>query len=295
MNSFDPLTHSLNSSLPLFDTMAIVGVGLIGGSVGLAAKKRGIVERIIGIDPDAQALALALERGVIDFGTQSLEEGVREADLILLATPVSVTVSLLPVLLSLAPPGALITDVGSVKSEIVQKGKEVFGERFVGGHPMAGSEKSGVQASIEDLFRGKPWAIVRETEFDASTDPYAQRLAEFVAALSATPVFLDSTLHDKTIATVSHLPHVLAYAFAGSAQKGLPSETLWRLAGSSFRDFTRIAHADPELWAGILLANRDALLDTLTDFEASLKGLREALEAGDLTTLQEQIEKRRLL
>lgn len=292
MNSSDLLTPPQPF---LFNTMAIVGVGLIGGSVGLAAKKQGLVERIIGVDPDVEALALAKRRGVIDFGTQSLEEGVREANLVLLATPVSVTVSLLPVLLSLVLSDALITDVGSVKSEIVQMGGEVFGRRFVGGHPMAGSEKNGVEASSESLFAGKPWAIVRGTEFDPDTDPYAQHLAEFVTALGATPVFLDSTLHDKTVATVSHLPHVLAYAFAGSAQKGLPSETLWKLAGSSFRDFTRIAHADPELWTGILLANRDALLDTLTDFETSLKGLREALESGNLEILQEEIEKRRLL
>ncbi len=281
------------SPLPLFGTLAIVGVGLMGGSVGLAVKKRGLAGRVVGIDSDPAMLRLAEAREAVDTGTISLQDGVKEADFVILATPISVSAVLLPILVPLLLETALVTDVGSAKGEIVEAGERLLGARFIGGHPMAGSEKSGVGASRADLFAGRPWAVVRDAEV-SEPDVSSQRLAKFAAALEAVPVFLNSSLHDKTVAIVSHLPHVLAYAFTGAAQKALPPNLLWKLAGSSFRDFTRIAYADPDLWAGIFLANRDALLQTLDGFEASLGGLRKALQQGEFESLKAAIELRQL-
>ena len=185
------------------------------------AAKRACNARVIGIDRAPDALQQAKGLGAIDDAAE-LASGVQEADCIVLAAPVGVVVDLMQAMAPHVRPDALITDLGSVKGRIVEAGAKIFGPHFVGGHPMAGSEKSGVGAAKADLFAGAAWAIVRAVPFDLTADPFAARLAALAQALGAIPLVLDAPQHDEIAALVSHLPHLLSFAFARTV-RGLAS------------------------------------------------------------------------
>jgi cyclohexadieny/prephenate dehydrogenase len=265
---------------PVFQRIAVVGLGLLGGSVGLAAKARGAAATVIGATRSQDARARALRAGAVDEVREPVD-AVRGADLVVLATPVyamqDVAVALRPGLSD----GAIVTDVGSVKGVVSERlpGSLPEGVAWVGSHPMAGSHERGIEAARADLFEGAVCVVTAAGDAAA-----AERVADFWRALGARVIARDPARHDAEVAWTSHLPHLLAFAFA-RALEAAPAG--WRdVVGSGFRDFTRIAHSDGELWSDILTANRKALAAPLEAFGDSLQELARALEAGDADALE---------
>jgi cyclohexadieny/prephenate dehydrogenase len=259
----------------LFDQITVVGVGLIGGSVGLAAKARHLVRRVVGTGRDPANLAKATELGAIDAGTTDLAAAVRESDLIVVCTPVD---RIADVILRAAPhcrPGALFTDGGSTKAGIVRAlgGSLPNSLSFVPAHPLAGSEKNGVDHAKSDLFDGRMTIL---TPISGTEPTTVERVCEFWLGLGSRVVRMSPDQHDEALAATSHLPHAVAAGVAGFT----PPEFLAFTAGG-FRDVTRIAGGDPELWTAIFQTNRGAVLAALSRFTDRLDEFRRLLEAGD--------------
>jgi prephenate dehydrogenase len=264
--------------------LAIVGVGLLGGSVAKAARLGGLARRIVGIGRDAGRLRPALDDGTLDLAVTDLDAGVREADFILLAAPVLTIEGLLERVWRAAPDGALITDVGSTKRNIVRAAERLAATRslsFVGSHPLAGSEQAGYRVARADLFRG---ATVVVTPTEATELGALKKTTEFWEALGARVSSLDPDTHDRTVAAISHLPHLIACALVDGAARVEPSAL--ELAARGFRDTTRIAAGDPDMWTEIFLANRDALSATLEAFREALADLQRAIDAGQADALR---------
>jgi len=267
----------------LIRRLAIVGVGLLGGSVARAARARAVAGEIVGIGRDRARLAAALGDGALDHATTDLSQGVADADLVVLGATVAANEALLARVWSAAAEGAVVTDVGSTKRSIVRASERLGATRplaFVGSHPMAGSERSGYAASRADLFDG---ALVIVTPTDA-TDPRAVKgVTAFWEALGARVTALDPVTHDRGVAAISHLPNLVAHALmAAVARDG--AEAL-PLAARGFRDTTRIAASDPAMWTDIFLDNRDALLPRVAEFRRALEALETLIRAGDKAAL----------
>ena len=281
-DDFSPLSGaSIAPSTPLFACVTIIGVGMMGGSLGMAIRAAGVAGRIIGVDTRADILERAEALGVIDEGTTDLQKGVADADCVLLAAPVKIIPLLLEALVPFVRPDALLSDIGSAKRHIVTAGERHFGAQFVGGHPMAGSPQGGVEAALPDLFRGAAWAIVRSEMPDlseSSRDIWAAKLQTLAQALGARPVVLDSARHDTLVALVSHLPHVLSFAFADLMADSDAPDLAERLAGSSYRDMLRVSGSDRAFWQDIFQENRDAVLQAITQYEAHLRRLKQEIE-----------------
>ena len=263
-------------------SVAIVGVGLIGGSLGLALRERGAARRVVAIDRDAETCRIALARGAADAATDDLAGGIAGAELVVLATPVGVTLGLLPrVAAELAARlNVIVTDVGSVKGVVARAGASAFPQGgFVAGHPMAGSERSGVAAAAPDLFAGATWAL---TPTETTSPGDVARVAGLARAVGALPLLLDPEAHDAAVAVTSHLPHVLAYALGAVADEAARANPrLFDLAAGSFASATRVAASPPEMWQGIASQNRAALARALRAYVAELEAVRVALESGD--------------
>ena len=271
----------LRLQAPVFARAVIVGVGMMGGSLGLALRNRGVARTVVGVDLDAAGLARARARGAIDEGVTDLAAGVANADVVILAAPVGVIPMLLQSLVPLVRPDALITDIGSAKRHIVTVGEAWLGPRFVGGHPMAGSPQGGIDAALPDLFRGAAWAVVRSQMPDEDSDPFVRQAANLARGLGARPILLDSAAHDQTVALVSHLPHVLSFAFADMVADSADPALARRMAGSSFHDMLRVSTSDRAFWRDIFTANRQEVLATLDLYEARLRQVRSALVDGE--------------
>ena len=271
------------SHFPLqFGTVAIVGVGLIGGSLGMALKARRLADRVIGIGRSQERLDTAVALGAIDIGVTDLSEGLSEADVIVLCTTVGHIIQTLAETLALAKPGAVVTDVGSTKGSIVMAAQG--NSRFVGGHPMAGSEQTGVEAATPYLFEEATWAITPS----AATDPDALHTVEMLAReVGATTLTLSPEAHDAMLAVTSHLPHVLASALMRQAlrTRGVYAETD-KLTAGSFADATRVAASSPDLWRDVCLSNREAILAALLGFRTELDLLEAAVGAGNATAVE---------
>jgi len=257
----------------LFDEIAIIGVGLIGGSVGLAAKAKGVARTVVGMGRDAANLDKARQLGAIDRGTTDLPEAVRKADLIVVCTPADRIAS---TILKAAPHcqrNAIFTDGGSTKEQIVLALKKAptAGLVYVPAHPLAGSEKNGVENARADLFEGRLTILTPTNTTDAAA---LERVDAFWRSLGSRVTHLDPGKHDRVLAGTSHLPHAVASALAGT----IPMEWLQYSAGG-LRDTTRVAGGDPELWAAILLENNPATRLALDAFRVRLDELRELLEA----------------
>ena len=257
------------------ERLAVVGLGLLGGSVALAAKRRGAARSVVGATRSAGARSEALAAGTVDAVAPLAEVG-RDADLVVLATPVGAMAGSLRVLAPGLAAGALVTDVGSVKAPLVETlpGLLPPGCHYVGAHPMAGSHHRGLAHARADLFEDSVCVVTEAADAAAG-----ERVVGFWEVLGARVVRRSAALHDAEVAWVSHLPHLLAFAFAGSLAAAPPASA--ELAGAGFRDFTRIARSDAELWADILTANRKALAAPLGAASAVLEELARALEAGD--------------
>lgn len=263
-----------------FETLTIVGVGLIGGSIGLAAKQAGAARRVVGVGRDERTLARTVASGAIDSATTSLTEGVSHADLVIICTPVDRIAADVLTAAHAVPPKAVITDAGSTKGNIL---RQLHGQlppgraHFVGSHPLAGSEKKGAANARADLFTDR-LVVVTPAE---DTDPEATAFVEhFWHALGARVMRMDPFEHDRALAVTSHLPHAAASALAAVT----PLEWLALTAGG-FRDSTRIAAGDPELWAAIFEANREAVLAATDHFLERITAFRVAVADGDHAAL----------
>jgi prephenate dehydrogenase len=260
-------------------TLAIVGVGLIGGSIGLAAKRRGVAQRVLGAGRQRDSLDRALAAGAIDEGSLDLAAVVHRAEIAVFCTPVQ---RIAEQVLSVAPgcaAGTLLTDAASTKASIIRdiEGLLPDGVDFVGSHPLAGSEKRGPEFADANLFQGR-LTVVTQTPH---TDPASlERTAAFWRALGSRVRVMDPDAHDRALALTSHLPHLVASALAGI----LPREW-YDLTATGFRDTTRVAAGDPALWTGILAQNRAAVLDNLMQLRERLNVFQEALEARDAAAI----------
>jgi prephenate dehydrogenase len=255
--------------------VAIVGLGLIGGSLGLAAAARG--DAVTAYDADPDALAAGVERGAAGSAAGSLEEALDGAELAFVCGPVAQLPELVGRALAAAPDGCTVSDVGSTKARLV---RAVDGHpRFVGGHPVCGSEARGVANARADLFDGATWFLTP----GAGTDPASHRRVHgFVTGLGARPVAIDAEAHDRLVAITSHLPHAVANALANQAGAGkVDGHDPLAAAGGSFRDMTRVAGANPRIWVDIFLDNRQALVDGLREHGRRLDELVRALERDD--------------
>jgi len=266
-----------------FGTVAIVGVGLIGGSLGMALKRRRLAERVVGIGRSREGLDTAIGLGAIDTGTTDLKESVSDADIVVLCTTVGHILATLPEVLSVIGPKTIVTDVGSTKSVIVAAAQG--DPRFVGGHPMAGSELSGVEAAMPTLFEEATWAITPT----GTTDPEAFSHVEMMARqVGATTLTLAAEAHDTMLAVTSHLPHVLASALMRqAAETQADYRQTQQLSAGSFADATRVAASSPKLWRDVCLTNREAILTSLQGFRGQLDTLEEAVDSSDAERLEE--------
>lgn len=258
----------------LFPTVAILGVGLIGGSLGMAVRRKGLAERVLGIGRSSHTLDLAKRRGAIDEAFTDTIAGVAEADFVVVCTPVERIVDDVCDVATSAATGTLITDAGSTKASIVdQVAHRLPGAHFVGSHPIAGSDKSGVAHASAELFDGRVCVVTPHQE--SRKDDVVQ-VTRFWEALGMQVVSMEPEAHDQALGFTSHVPHVIAAALAGS----LPSEFV-PLTGSGFRDTTRVAAGLPDLWRQILLDNRQAVLAGLDGFLQHLTQLRDAIDQAD--------------
>jgi prephenate dehydrogenase len=255
--------------------LAIVGVGLIGGSIALAARER-LGASVAGFDASEDALRTALERGVLDHAAGSVAEAVAGAEAVFVAVPVGALEGAVGAALVAAGQDCVVTDVGSTKRAVVGAHDD---PRFVGGHPLAGAETAGVQYARADLFEGSAWYL---TPTSGTSGLLYERLYRLLRSLGARPAAIDPQTHDTILATVSHLPHVLANVLVSQAARTLAQggERL-PATGPSFRDATRVAGAPSAIWTDIYLSNRDALSAGIEDTIARLSDVREALRAGD--------------
>ena len=254
-----------------FKQITIIGVGLIGGSIGFAAKRKGLVSRIIGVTAHKNTLRKAMKRKAIDAGTLEVKESVSGSDMVVLATPVNRVLSTLKAITPYLKEGCIVTDVASVKEAIVRDSERILGKEafFVGVHPMAGSEQRGIDKARGDLFKRSP-CIVTKTKY---TDKKALRLVlSFWKALGSKVYLLSPAEHDKRISNISHLPHVVASALSLSA-KGKSMD----FASTGFGDTTRIAASDPDLWISILTANRKNVVKDIEDYLDGLIDIRNSI------------------
>ncbi len=271
-------------------SVAVIGVGLIGGSFALAMRRAGAVAKVIGVDRDGQALERAAALGVIDTAAESASEAAAQADLVFVSVPVRAMGPVLhDVALGLAP-GAVVTDAGSTKADVVRTARDELREkfpRFVPGHPIAGREASGVDAAVADLFRGARVVLAPE----AQTAPEAIDLVRASwEACGARVATMTAAAHDRIFASVSHLPHVLAFALVSEIVSRPDGAELLGFAAGGFRDFTRIAASSPEMWRDICVANRDALLAEIDDYADALASARALISEGDGEALAELFE-----
>ncbi|MCL6271332.1 bifunctional prephenate dehydrogenase/3-phosphoshikimate 1-carboxyvinyltransferase [Sansalvadorimonas sp. 2012CJ34-2] len=259
----------------------VVGLGLIGGSLASALVSRRVCQEVLAWDQDEQSLVLAKERGIIDRSVTSLEEGISLADIVVLAVPVLAMSSTVEQLAALDLAGKVITDVGSSKKDVVAAARDHLGhvlEGFVPGHPIAGSEKSGVTAARADLYEAHKVIV---TPLPGNASGASRLVREMWERVGATVLEMDVVHHDEVLARTSHLPHLLAFSLVDTLAGDQDNQEIFRYAAGGFRDFTRIAASDPIMWHDVFVANRDAVLSALDEFRSGLDQMREAVDKGD--------------
>jgi len=270
---------------PLFKRVAIIGLGLIGGSLASAIRQNGLAGQVVGYDRRAEELTLGEELGVIDVAAEPLEQAVRGSDLVMLAVPVRATRAVLAELKPFLDKDTVLSDVGSTKSSFVADVEAVFGElspHVIPGHPIAGSEKSGIRAANPELFANHKVIL---TPADNAHQPDVERLRALWGRCGATVLTMSAAYHDEVLAATSHLPHLIAFSLVDTLAGEDQNMDIFRYAAGGFRDFTRIAASDPVMWHDIFLSNREAVLRVIDHFTHDLDQLRTAIAAGDGATL----------
>jgi prephenate dehydrogenase len=276
-----------------FPQVAIIGVGLIGGSLGMILRRKKLAGQIVGVGRRVENLKTAVELGAIDRYVADPKEGVAGADLVVLATPVDTYERHLKVWASCLKPGCIVTDVGSVKGDLVVQSERAMpaGVHFVGAHPIAGKEKTGVAAGSEDLFQSAR-CILTPT---AKTDRRAlEQVREMWEATGSRMLDMDPYLHDKILGAVSHLPHVAAFALINALiniRDTVPALDLAGHSGGGLRDTTRIAASSPEMWRDIFLWNRENVVAFIEAYERSLAQLKQLIKAGDAAGIEKELER----
>lgn len=270
-----------------FGRLAIIGVGLIGGSLARALRTRGAVDAVVGCGRDRANLERAVALGVIDDWTQNPAEAARGADIVVVAVTLGATADILARIAPALAAQAIVTDVGSAKRCVIDAARAQLPPsqyaRFVAGHPIAGAEKSGVEAAKAELYERHRVILTPTADTDAAALATVRRLWECVGAEVCD---MDADLHDEVLAATSHLPHLLAYALVDCLLDLDTPVDVFDFAAGGFRDFTRIASSSPAMWRDIALENRTALLAVCARYEQTLARLRRALEAGDAEALE---------
>ncbi len=275
-----------------FKKIAIIGVGLIGGSLGLVLRERGLAGTVTGIGRTRANLELALERGIIDDYTLDIAEGVSGAGLIVVCVPVRKIGDVVRKALPGIQAPCIITDVGSVKVPVIQEVEALLpkGVEFVPAHPVAGTEESGAGAAFETLFEGRLTVVTptRRTERGALA-----AVEQLWREAGSSVVTMEPAEHDRVFSLVSHLPHVIAYALVNTVacERAVNGKRAVDFSAGGFRDFTRIASSSPEMWRDICAMNREHLLDAIGEFESRLSAMRELIAGCDFEALQERFEK----
>lgn len=274
--------------------MAVIGVGLIGGSLAIDCKKKGLAKLVVGYGRNEGNLKKAVVLGVIDSYNLEIGRVVEEADLVILATPIGSYPEMVRKILSFLSPEAILTDVGSVKGKVVQDLEPILGKiKFVPAHPIAGREKSGVEAAIPGLFRGARCVLTPTASTDRESLERIRGLWEEVGAVVS---ILNPAEHDEILGMVSHLPHLVAYAMVNTVfAMAQDHKNLLSFSGGGFRDFSRIGASSPEMWKDIFMANRDIVLAQIERYESVLSSLKEYIKRGNETALLREFEKSKKL
>jgi len=262
-----------------FDKIAIIGVGLIGGSIGLAIKSKKLARKVVGIGHRQSSINRALKRRVIDVGTLNPKEGVRDANIVILATPILSMLSMVKRIAPFLKEGAILTDVGSTKETLTRQVEKVLPKSvgFVGGHPMAGSEKRGVDQAKKDLFSDSLCILTKTRSTDKSS---LNTLKGFWREIGAEVMILSPEKHDRIVSQISHLPHMVVFSMLA----GIDTESL-KFASSGFCDTTRIAASDAKIWRDIAITNKNEILRSISLFKRNLFFLEEALRKEDSAAL----------
>lgn len=278
------------ASPPFIPVLAVVGVGLIGGSFAAALKEAKSVGRVLGVGRDPRTLEHAQALGLIDQAV-TLKTALEHADVVMLATPVGAIAPLLEAMVPLLRPETVITDAGSTKDDVVNAARAVLGAKlhqFVPGHPIAGAEQTGPEAATADLYRDR--TVVLTPQDETSADAVA-RITHAWQLCGARVLTMDPKTHDTVLASVSHVPHFLSSVFMWQVATADDSDVRMSLAGSGFRDFTRIAAGSPEVWHDIFMANRTAVLAELDQVKHALEHAEKALRDGDGQALVDFLER----
>lgn len=273
----------------MFEQLGLIGCGLMGGSFALALKKAGLVQRVVGYSKSPTTTARALQMGVIDVEAPSALLAAAGADLVLLAVPVGATEATLKSIKHLVTPEMLIMDVGSTKADVVQAARNALGSQiasFVPAHPNTGKEVAGVEHADAELYRG---AKVILTPTERTLTSHLHKAEALWQALGCDVRSMSPETHDAAFATVSHLPHMLAFAMMHSVIGQPQADAFLSVAGPGFRDFTRIAAGDPAMWRDILLANKDEVLAQAQHFQRALQAFKQVLHTGDAQALEAMI------
>ena len=274
----------------MFEQLGLIGCGLMGGSFALALKRAGLVKRVVGYSKSPHTTERARQLGVIDAGVSSAMMAVSGSDIVLLAVPVSATESTLRAIRPLLGPDTLIMDVGSTKCDVVDAARRMLGDEvgtFVPCHPITGKEVSGVDHADSDLYVGRQVIL---TPLEETLTTRLNKAEAVWTALGSHVVQMSPQMHDATYAAVSHLPHLLAFAFMNSIAGQENGQKYMSLAGPGFRDFTRIAASDPQMWRDILIANREELLLQSKKFQEALQSFDELIDSGSTDALEFQIK-----
>jgi prephenate dehydrogenase len=270
-----------------FSKITVIGLGLIGGSLALALKRAGNVGVVYGVDIDDTAIEYAIREHIIDAGSRDLRAAVNDSDVVVIATHVGIIPKIAKSLAPILPPNTAVTDVGSVKANVVTEIESMLPKSvsFVGGHPISGTERSGICHSSADLFKEKRCILTPTVN---TNDESLVRVRNLWESIGAKVYTMTPEAHDRVFAYVSHLPHAVAYALLNSvaSQEGRAAE-IFDFAGGGLKDFTRIGASSPEMWSDILAANRENVLAAILDFKDEIEKIRVAIEKGNLKRLKD--------
>ncbi|HMS84063.1 MAG TPA: prephenate dehydrogenase/arogenate dehydrogenase family protein [Nitrospira sp.] len=277
-----------------FKQVAIIGVGLIGGSLGMILRRKALADHVVGVGRRVENLKTAVTLGAIDRYVADPQDGVRGADLVVLATPVDTYERHLQEWAHSLVPGAIVSDVGSVKGTLVERSEAAMpsGVHFVGAHPIAGKEKTGVAAGSDELFKGARCILTPTKRTDATALERVRQLWEATGSIMLT---MDPHVHDQILGAVSHLPHVAAFALMNALSElrdqALPPLDLAAHSGGGLRDTTRIAASSPEMWRDIFLWNRDNVVSYIDRYTRALEELKQLIQAGDAAGIEKALER----
>ncbi|OQY19900.1 MAG: prephenate dehydrogenase [Desulfobacteraceae bacterium 4572_35.1] len=266
----------------LIDKIVIIGVGLIGGSLALALKQAASVRTVVGWDTDRENLELAVQLGVVDIAADSVEQAVADADVVVLAVPVRSMLAVAQNVIAHMKCGAVLSDTGSVKQTVVSELEplaQAGGVNFIAGHPISGTERSGAGSAFAELYRGKRCILTPTINSNIEALTLIETMWQ---AAGSEVVRMDIVKHDRILAAISHLPHMIAYSLVNSVSSyDRYEENILDFSAGGFRDFTRIASSDPVMWRDIALNNRESLLEMITQFEQFLAELKQDIDSGD--------------